>query len=145
MDNEAARLGLTTADAAGGAERARHAALPRPPGHSSTSATFLQAISTAGYTEDEFLDEMRQDMTRDQLTQAVEGNFAVPPNYAQALFLFINERRAADYVIVSPDAAGAVAPPSDAVLTRLCEGQSRPLLHPGISRRRLCHASRPPM
>ena len=78
--------------------------------------TFIQALQTAGYSEDQFLAEVRQDMTRDQLDQAVEANFLVPVTYAQALFQFLNEKRAADYVILTPDQAGNVAPPSDAVL-----------------------------
>ena len=115
LDNEANRLGLTTPDAelaqnvrAMSAFRGTLGQFDRP--------TFLQALQTAGYSEDQFLAEVRQDLTRDQLSQAVEGNFLVPPSYAQALFQYLNERRAADYVILSPDEAGDVAPPSDTVL-----------------------------
>ena len=47
---------------------------------------------------------MRQDMTRAQITQAVEGNFlSCRATYAQAIFQYINEKRAADYVVLSPD------------------------------------------
>jgi peptidyl-prolyl cis-trans isomerase D len=46
----------------------------------------------------------------------VESNFLVPPTYAQAIFQYINEKRAADYVILSPENAGDVPAPSDAVL-----------------------------
>jgi peptidyl-prolyl cis-trans isomerase D len=115
LDNEANRLGLTTPDAelaqnvrAMSAFRGTLGQFDRP--------TFLQALQTAGYSEDQFLAEVRQDLTRDQLSQAVEGNFLVPPSYAQALFQYLNERRAADYVIVSPDLVGDVPAPSDAVL-----------------------------
>ena len=79
-------------------------------------ATFLQAVQNAGYSEQQFIEEVRQDITREQLTQAVEADFAIPPGYAQALFLYINEKRAADYVILTPEAAGDVPAPSDAVL-----------------------------
>lgn len=115
LDNEVSRLGLTAPDA----EVARDVrAMPvfRGPLGSFDRPTFLQAISNAGYSEDQFIAETRRDLARDQLTQAVEGNFLIPPTYAQALFEFINERRAVDYVIVSPDAAGAIPPPSDTVL-----------------------------
>jgi peptidyl-prolyl cis-trans isomerase D len=116
IDNEARSLGLTVSDAQV-AQQVRD--IPAFKGVLGTfdRAVFRQRIADAGFnTEDEFLGEIRKDMTREQLTQAVEGNFAVPSTYAQAVFLFINERRAADYVIVSPDNAGPVAPPSDAVL-----------------------------
>lgn len=115
LDNEAGRLGLTTPDAEV-ARNVRAMAAFRGPLGQFDRPTFVQAINNAGYSEDQFLGEVRSDMTRDQLTQAVEVNFVIPPAYAQALFQFINERRAADYVIVSPDAAGAISPPGDAVL-----------------------------
>lgn len=116
MDNEADGLGLTTSDA-DLAQAVRAIPAFRGPLGTFDRDTFRQVIARIGYgSEDELLAEMRKDTTRDQLVQAIEGNYAVPMNYAQALFLFINERRAADYVIVSPEAAGPVAPPSDAVL-----------------------------
>jgi len=115
LDNEADKLGLTTPDAEV-AQNVRSMAAFRGVTGQFDRPSFLQALSNAGYTEDQFIAEVRRDQTRDQLTQAVVGNFLVPPTYAQALFQFINERRAADYVIISPDAAGTVPPPSDAVL-----------------------------
>ena len=123
IDNEADSLGLTTSDA-DLAQTVRGMPGFKGPLGTFDKATFQLAINRAGFSEDEFLSQMRKDATRDQLTQAVEGNYAVPVNYAQALFLFINERRAADYVIVSPDAAGAVAPPSDAVLAAYVKANS---------------------
>jgi len=115
LDNEADRLGLTTPNA-DLAQNVRSMAAFRGPLGTFDRPTFMQALQTAGYSEDQFLAEVRQDMTRDQLNQAVEANFLVPPTYAQALFQYLNERRAVDYVILSPDQAGAVAPPSDAAL-----------------------------
>jgi peptidyl-prolyl cis-trans isomerase D len=115
LDNEAERLGLTTPDSEL-AQNVRAMSAFRGPLGQFDRPTFLQALANAKYTEDQFLAEVRQDMTRDQLGTAVESNFLVPPTYAQALFQYLNEKRAADYVILSPDLVGAVAPPSDAVL-----------------------------
>ena len=115
LDNEADRLGLTTPDAEL-AQDVRSMSAFRGPLGTFDRPTFVQALQTAQYSEDQFLAEVRQDMTRDQLTQAVEANFLVPPTYAMALFQYLNEKRAADYVILSPDLVGDVAPPSDAVL-----------------------------
>ncbi|HEY0265132.1 MAG TPA: SurA N-terminal domain-containing protein, partial [Rhizomicrobium sp.] len=116
LDNQAARLGLTTPDSAV-AESVR--AIPgfRGPTGQFDRATFQRAVQGAGYTEEQFLEEMRGDMTRNQLTGAIESNFNMPPAYAQAIFLFINERRAADYVLLTPEAAGDVPAPGDAVLS----------------------------
>lgn len=115
LDNEANRLGLTTSDSEL-AQNVRAMSAFRGPLGTFDRPTFMQTLQTAGYTEEQFLAEVRQEMTRDQLGQAVEANFLVPPAYAQALFQYLNEKRAADYVILSPDLVGNVAPPSDAVL-----------------------------
>jgi peptidyl-prolyl cis-trans isomerase D len=112
LDNAAADLGLTTSDAAV-AEEVRTMSAFRGASGQFDRATFQQAIQNAGYTEQQFLDELRQDKTRTQLTDAVESNFILPAAYAEGLFLYINERRAADYVVLPPDAAGTIAPPSD--------------------------------
>ena len=116
LNNEAQQLGLTASDAAV-VQNVRAMAPFRGTLGQFDRPTFIQAVQTAGYSEQQFLDEVRQDMTRDQLTQAVEGNFLVPPTYAQAIFQYINEKRAADYVILSPEQAGDVPAPSDAVLS----------------------------
>ncbi len=115
LNNEAKRMGLTTPDSEV-AQNVRDIQAFRGPLGTFDKATFTQAVGNAGYTEDEFLHEVREDLTRGQMTQAVESSFLVPPGYAQALFLYLNEKRAADYVIVSPDAAGTVPAPSDAVM-----------------------------
>jgi peptidyl-prolyl cis-trans isomerase D len=115
LNNEAQRLGLTTSDAAV-AQNVRAMAPFRGTLGQFDRPTFMQAIQTAGYTETQFLGEVRQDMTRDQMIQAMEGNFLVPSTYAQAIFQYIGEKRAADYVILSPEQAGDVPPPSEAVL-----------------------------
>jgi peptidyl-prolyl cis-trans isomerase D len=123
LDNEAQRLGLTTSDAMV-AQYVRAIPQFRGPLGQFDRPTFVQAIQGAGYSEDQFLNEIRQEQTRDQLTQTVQGNFLAPPTYAQAIFQYINERRAADYVVLSPDQAGDVAPPSDAMLAAYVKSQA---------------------
>lgn len=77
---------------------------------------FLSVMQQYGYTEQEYLNETRTDLARDQMVNALARGFALPEGYTKALFLFVNEGRAVDYVVVTPDALGAIAPPSDAVL-----------------------------
>ncbi|HEX3753653.1 MAG TPA: peptidyl-prolyl cis-trans isomerase [Rhizomicrobium sp.] len=114
LGNEADRLGLTAPD------RAVADNIQSIPAFRSVAGfdrqTFLRIIDNAGYSEQDFFEEVRSDLTRDQLTSAVQSNFVIPAGYAQALFLFLNERRAADYVIVSPDSLGPIPPPDDATL-----------------------------
>lgn len=115
LDNMAARMGLTTTDAQLSQEVR---AMPNFKGASGNfdHTLFLQIVSNAGYSEQGFLEEMRADETRDQLTNAMEAGFRFPEGYAQAIFLYATENRAADYVIVSPDSLGPIAPPADSVL-----------------------------
>ena len=115
LDNEAIRLGLTTPDSAV-AQDVRSMAAFRGPSGQFDRASFQIALQNAGYTEQQFLDEMRKDLTRTQLTTAMESNFLLPPSYAEGLFLYINERRAADYVVLGPNAAGDIKPPDAAAL-----------------------------
>ncbi len=115
LDNLAADLGLTTPLAA-----AQDDIRTTPGFHGATGqfdpATFARLLQTAGYSEQSFTEEVRNDLTRRQLTGAVEGNFVIPSGYAEALFLYLNERRAADYVIVSPDSLAPIAPPDETTL-----------------------------
>jgi peptidyl-prolyl cis-trans isomerase D len=115
LDNEAGRLGLATSDVAV-AQNVRAMSPFRGVLGTFDRPTFIQAINNAGFTEDQFLDEVRHEMTREQLSQAVEGNFVVPPTYAQALFSYLNEKRAADYVVLTPEVAGNLPTPSDTTL-----------------------------
>ena len=116
VQNEAAQLGLITSDGAV-AQNVRSMAPFRGTLGTFDRATFMQALARAEYTEDQFLAEIRQEMTVNQLTQAVEAYFVLPTAYAQAIAQHISEKRAAEYVVLTPAMAGEVAAPSDAALT----------------------------
>jgi peptidyl-prolyl cis-trans isomerase D len=115
LDNMAVRLGLTTPDAQL-AQEIR--AMPAFKGASGNfdHTLFLQIVSQAGYSEQSFLETMRSDESRGQLTNTLETGFRLPAGYAQAIFLYATQTRAADYVIVSPDSLGPIAAPADSVL-----------------------------
>ncbi len=115
LDNSARRLGLITDDATL-AEGIRNEPAFRGPTGKFEKNSFLQLIQSVGYTENTFLAEMRANMTRDQLASQLGSGFALPQSYVQAIYAYVSERRAAEYVIVSPEAAGAVPPPSEAQL-----------------------------
>ena len=115
LDNSVNRLGITTTDAAVAADVRNVAAFKGPTGQFDRN-TFNQIIANAGYNEADFLAETRTDMNRDQLTGALEGGFTLPAGYAEALFLYLTEKRAVDYVVVAPEAVGPIAPPTDAML-----------------------------
>jgi peptidyl-prolyl cis-trans isomerase D len=116
VDNEVRNLGLTTSDAA---VTARIQSIPNFNGPLGTfdHTTFLQAIEPLGYNEEGFIARIRDDAARDQLLSATRNGFATPPGYVRALFDFLNEVRAAEYVVVPDSALGAIPAPSDAELT----------------------------
>jgi peptidyl-prolyl cis-trans isomerase D len=115
LNNEATNLGLTTSDPTL-VQNVHSMEVFRGTLGQFDRQVFNQAITNANYTEAQFLNEVREDLTRDQLSQAMEANFLVPSTYVLAIYQYAGEKRAADYVILSPDQAGDVPPPSDAAL-----------------------------
>jgi len=75
--------------------------------------TFLSRVQNAGFTEDSFVDVERHDIARNQLLVAVHDGFALPPGYTSLLFDFIEQQRAASYVVVPKAAAGTPPAPTD--------------------------------
>jgi len=79
-------------------------------------ATFQSVLSRNNFTEQDFLDGIRGDMQRDQLVTPIEDGLKVPSGYAHALFAYSTELRAVEYMVLSPQSLGTIAPPSDDVL-----------------------------
>src|SRR5207302_1408125 len=75
---------------------------------------FLYRLQSAGYTEDSFVQIEREDLSRNQLLDAIHAGVRLAPGYARMLFNYVNERRAADYVVVPKTAAGTPPQPADA-------------------------------
>lgn len=115
LDNLVQRLGLTAGDAR---VRADIQANPAFRGALGTfdHGQFLSIIGRAGYGEDEFVAVSRKDNARGQMLRATQGGFMMPLDYARAIFAYVNEIRAAEYVTVSASATGEIAPPSDTTL-----------------------------
>lgn len=79
---------------------------------------FMNTLQTANYTtEQEFTGEVRADLARNQIVGATQSFFALPGEYVMPLYLHVNEKRAADYVVVPASAAGDIAPPDEKTLT----------------------------
>jgi len=115
LDIQTSQLGLTTSDARVQQEIQAIAAFNGPLG-GFDHQKFLQEIAQRGFSEDEFIARSRQDIARSQLIRAIEGGFGLPQDYARAVFSYVNEARAADYVVLTLAQAGDVPPPSDAQL-----------------------------
>ncbi len=115
MDNVIQRMGLTTSDAALSSSIRDASAFKGPTGDFDHQR-FLAVINQYGYTENDFLAEQRADLTRQQLTGALQSGFTLPDNYVKALYQFYTETRAVDYVVVTPEAVGKIDTPNDATL-----------------------------
>jgi len=115
LDLVVSKLGLTTTDARIRAQ-VQDAPAFRGPLGTFDHATFVQIIARAGYSESEFIAAMRKDSARDQMLRSIEGGFIMPPDYARAVFAYINELRAAEYIVLTPTTVGPINAPSDADL-----------------------------
>lgn len=112
LDNVVGSLGLTASDGM------VTSAIDRIPQFAGLTGqfdrrVFQQTIDRIGYSEQGFIELMRSDMARNQLVHAVEGNFALPPGYARALFNYFMEVRAADYIVVDAKSIGTIPTPTD--------------------------------
>jgi peptidyl-prolyl cis-trans isomerase D len=116
LDNYASQYGLTATD---DTVSARIRAIPNFIGPLGTfdHNSFLRLIDQAGFNEQEFVDYVRGALQRDQLVGAASAGLEMPSGYARALFNFLNEARAADYIVLPANAAGPAPTPTDAELT----------------------------
>jgi peptidyl-prolyl cis-trans isomerase D len=116
LDNLVQRLGLTAGDARVRADIQTNQAFRGPLG-SFDHDRFISVIGRAGYGEDEFVAVARKDNARGQMLRATQGGFMMPMDYARAIFAYVNEARAVEYVVAGESAIGAIAPPPDSVLS----------------------------
>lgn len=116
LDNLVNSLGLTAID---GRVRQQVQAISAFNGISGSfdHDTFLRVIGNAGYSEGEFIEVTRRDAARTQLIRAAEGGYGMPADYARAIFAYIQERRAAEYVVLSPSSLAPIPAPSDKALS----------------------------
>ena len=116
LDNVADKIGLVTTDDEVSATIRTIPAFRGVLG-SFDRNVFVEVLNRMNFTEAGFVAEIRRELTRDQLQRAGSSGAVLPPGYARAIFAYLNERRAVQYIALPPDAAGAIQPPSDQVLT----------------------------
>jgi peptidyl-prolyl cis-trans isomerase D len=115
LDNAARKLGLTASDALVAREIQIIPAFAGLTG-AFDRRVFEQRITQFGYNEQGFIELVRQETIRNQLVHAATGGFELPSGYARALFAYLAELRAAEYIVVDAKALGPIPAPSDAVL-----------------------------
>lgn len=115
VDNIVRNMGLVTTDADVYAKIQAAPAFRGPLGQFDRD-TFQRWLQENGYSEARFIEIERGDLTREQLLDPFAGAFVVPDNYVNAIVSGSNELRAVQYIVLTPENAGPIAPPSDAVL-----------------------------
>ena len=117
LDNYARKIGIVGSEPMA-AETVRAIDAFKGPNGQFNYPQFMNVLQGAGYaTETEFTDEVRADLARNQLFGSVQSFFILPAEYALPLYLHVTEKRAAEYVVVPPAAAGDIAPPDEKTLT----------------------------
>jgi peptidyl-prolyl cis-trans isomerase D len=138
LDNVAQSFGLTTSD---DEVSSVIRAIPgfQGPGGTFSQLAFEQKIQQINYTPPAFVAEVRRDLTREQLARAGASAVQLPQGYVRAVASYLNERRAVQYMILPPDAAGDVPPPSDDVLAAYMKAHANTFSTPEY--RQLTYAS----
>jgi peptidyl-prolyl cis-trans isomerase D len=77
---------------------------------------FARTLQDNSMSEEAFVAATGKDIAREQLLNAVTDGMVAPPGFARVLYDFVNETRTAEYVVVTPEEAGQVPPPSEADL-----------------------------
>lgn len=78
---------------------------------------FTQVLQQFGFdSEQSFVDVIRSDLIRAQFLSATGDGLQLPAGYARALFNYLNEMRAAEYITLPASAAGSPPTPTDSDL-----------------------------
>jgi peptidyl-prolyl cis-trans isomerase D len=115
MDDVVNRLGLTVGDAQVSSIVKSDPSFNGPLG-TFDRGKFQQLLAANGFTEQGYIEYMRDNIVRQQILSAARNGFAVPPGFARALFAYLNEHRAVQYVEVTDSAIAAIPNPTDAQL-----------------------------
>jgi peptidyl-prolyl cis-trans isomerase D len=91
---------------------------------------FEAIINRAGYSEQRFTHELRDDIERTQLVRPITDGAEPPKAMVDALLRYRGERRIAETFLVARNAAGAIAPPTDAQLEDYLKTNSARFMRP---------------
>ena len=115
LDDQGSRLGLTASVEAIRNEIRASTAFRGADGAFDPFA-FQRALLDAGMTEEGFVAATRADIARAQLIGATSEGIVPPPGLARLLYDYVNEQRSVEYLVVTPEEAGQVPPPTPADL-----------------------------
>ena len=84
-------------------------------------ARFNEALRAAGYSEAGFIAEQRKLDIRQQIIQSLSGAPNVPTLVSDALNVYTNEERSAEFITIGKEQVGASATPDEATLSKFFE------------------------
>ena len=111
LDERARQLGLGMSDAEIARQITQDPSFRGPAGQFDQQR-FLYLIRQAGYTEQRFIAEQRRSGLRRQLVSAIAGDMKAPQAAADMLNRYDNEERSIEYIVLGPQNAGEIAPPT---------------------------------
>lgn len=74
---------------------------------------FLQTLRENGYTEDQYIQILKENYERSEITQAVNAGSYIPPSMLGGTYSFLNEEREADYITFPLVKKESLTPPTD--------------------------------
>jgi peptidyl-prolyl cis-trans isomerase D len=117
IDHEVARMGLAVPKSVRDAEIKSMAGFQSVTGDFD-QAIYLSVLRSNNLTEARFLEEVKQDLAKNQLMGAVQANVAPSGVLTDLVYRYFNEKRTADLVQLNFGAAPLPASPEDATLHR---------------------------
>jgi peptidyl-prolyl cis-trans isomerase D len=121
IDQEAARLRLEVSDEVIRNAVTNNPKFRTPDGHFDR-ALFNAVLAENHLTEDQLVTQMRREIPRDDLRQAMVQGATAPQSLIDQLYRYRNEKRVADIVAMMIDDAGDIGQPSEADLTAFYDG-----------------------
>ncbi|MGF1631137.1 MAG: SurA N-terminal domain-containing protein [Kiloniellaceae bacterium] len=131
LDEMSARLGMLVTE-----EQMRKQLLENPDFLDATGRfdrnRFAQILRFSGTTEQGFLARVGEDIKRQQLVAAVTDAAVTPESLADRLFVYREERRVADYVILANDSFSDLGEPGEPDLQAIYDSAGDELMTPAF-------------
>jgi len=108
LDEKARELGLTASDAA-----VRTTIEGQPGFQGVPGAQIVAMLNQAGFTEDEYVAMVRNDLARQQLLDSVALGITPPSGLVSMFHDFVNETRVVEYFVLTPEDTGELAVPTE--------------------------------
>jgi peptidyl-prolyl cis-trans isomerase D len=115
MDDAASEYGLGVSDDRVATEIAKNPAFARPDG-SFDRDRFAFVLDNAGMNRDDFVQDMRRELVRNQISDTIGAGLEVPEPLVAALYRLQNEERAVSFIVIDAASIDPIGAPADSDL-----------------------------